>query len=222
MARTNTYDHFCPVARSLEVIGEKWSLLVVRELLNGPRRFTDLERGLPRITPKWLTARLRELEAAGLVERDTEPGRREVYYRLTPRGRDLQPVIAALNVWGTRHAIRPALPDEAIDPRRLALSVAGYLNATSVTAPEGTAWRVVFDGVAQELRFEAGRWRHRPGSDAALEVTTSMRGWSAMLSQAPDRPSPASVLEARGHPDERRRFFAVLEDILSAGAGAPD
>ena len=62
MARTNTYDHFCPVARSLEVIGEKWSLLVVRELLNGPRRFTGLERGLPRITPKWLTARLRELE----------------------------------------------------------------------------------------------------------------------------------------------------------------
>ena len=86
MARTRTYNHFCPVARSLEVIGEKWSLLIVRDLLRGPQRFTDLLRGLNNITPKWLTLRLRELESAGIVERDQEPGRKEVRYRLTEKG----------------------------------------------------------------------------------------------------------------------------------------
>jgi DNA-binding HxlR family transcriptional regulator len=99
MARTRTYNHFCPVARSLEVIGEKWSLLIVRDLLRGPQRFTDLLRGLNNITPKWLTLRLRELESAGIVERDQEPGRKEVRYRLTEKGAQLGP-IAALNVWG--------------------------------------------------------------------------------------------------------------------------
>src|SRR5688572_20706163 len=100
MARTKTYEHFCPVARSLEVIGEKWSLLIVRDLLRGPRRFSDLHESLGKITAKWLTLRLRELEAAGIVVRESEPGRREVWYRLTPAGEELAPVVGALNSWG--------------------------------------------------------------------------------------------------------------------------
>src|SRR5947208_1092317 len=103
MTRSKEYRHYCPVARSLEVIGEKWSLLIVRDLLREPRRFTDLLHFLGGITPKWLTLRLRDLEAAGIVERDSEPGRREVWYRLTPRGRDLAPVIQELAIWGIDH-----------------------------------------------------------------------------------------------------------------------
>ena len=78
MARTKGYQHYCVIARSLETIGEKWSLLLVRDLLRGPQRFTDLLRYMSGITPKWLTARLRELEQAGIVERESKPGKREV------------------------------------------------------------------------------------------------------------------------------------------------
>ena len=101
---TTTYGHFCPVARALEKIGDKWSLLIVRDLLRKPQRFTDLKEYLTHITPKWLTLRLRELEEAGIVQRDRQPGRREVWYRLTPAGRDLAPVMESLAAWGIRHA----------------------------------------------------------------------------------------------------------------------
>ena len=82
-----TYDHFCLVARSLERVGERWTLLVVRDLLTGPKRFTDLMDRLGGITPKTLSQRLRELEEAELVAADRAPGRREVFYRLTAAGR---------------------------------------------------------------------------------------------------------------------------------------
>src|SRR5881296_2935632 len=88
------YQHFCPAARALETIGERWSLLVVRDLLAGPRRFSELRRSLTTITPKWLSARLRALEADGIVTRDVVE--REVRYRLTPKGEALEPVFDAL------------------------------------------------------------------------------------------------------------------------------
>src|SRR5437773_9119681 len=96
------YHHFCPAARALETIGGKWSLLIVRDLLGGPRRFSDLRRTLTDITPKWLSARLQALESDGVVERRTT-GQRDVGYRLTPKGQALEPVIDALIVWGLDH-----------------------------------------------------------------------------------------------------------------------
>src|ERR1700741_4995129 len=94
-----SYQHFCPAARALEVIGEKWSLLIVRDLLAGPRRFSDLRRSLTAITPRWLSARLRAMEEQGVVERQRHSAR-EVWYRLTSKGEALAPVIDALLVWG--------------------------------------------------------------------------------------------------------------------------
>ena len=91
-----TYDHFCLTARALERVGDRWSLLVIRDLLTGAKRFTDLMDRLGGITPKTLSQRLRELEDAGIVASDREPGRREVWYRLTPAGADLRPVLDAL------------------------------------------------------------------------------------------------------------------------------
>ena len=99
--------HRDPVARSLDVVGYKWSLLIVRELLAGPRRFTEIARALPRANPKMITARLRELEAAGLVSRATfaeVPPR--VEYSLTARGRALRPVVDALASWDKGPPVR--------------------------------------------------------------------------------------------------------------------
>src|SRR3954453_5164333 len=102
MAGTRTYGDACGVARALDVIGDRWALLVVRELLLGPKRFTDLRAGLPGVGPDVLAQRLRDLEEAGAVERRVlAPPAGSKVYELTDRGRDLEPVILALGRWGS-------------------------------------------------------------------------------------------------------------------------
>ncbi len=107
-----TYDDSCGIARALDLVGDRWSLLVVRELLLGPKRYTDLQAALRRIAPDVLTQRLRDLEAGGLAERTelTGPGRARVY-QLTDHGRELQPVLLALGRFGSRLPL-PEQPEE--------------------------------------------------------------------------------------------------------------
>src|SRR6516225_3500453 len=120
MARNvRTYDHFCLVARTLERVGDRWSLLVIRDLLTGPKRFTDLMDRLGGITPKTLSQRLRELDDGGIVTADREPGRREVWYQLTAAGEDLRPVLDALSRWWLQHAWRKPLPGEQLHAEHL-------------------------------------------------------------------------------------------------------
>jgi DNA-binding HxlR family transcriptional regulator len=99
------YDPGCPVARTLDVIGERWTILILRDFfLSGPRRFQDFLEGLEGISPNTLSDRLKTLEAAGIVERhfyDQHPPRAE--YRLTPKGKELGPVLLALRKWGDKH-----------------------------------------------------------------------------------------------------------------------
>jgi DNA-binding HxlR family transcriptional regulator len=96
-----TYGDRCGIARALDVVGERWALLVVRELVLGPKRFTDLRAGLPHVGPDVLSQRLRELEGAGLVRRTTlPPPAASKVYELTPRGAELEPVVLALGRWG--------------------------------------------------------------------------------------------------------------------------
>src|ERR1700760_2860977 len=101
-----TYGHVCAVARALERVGDRWSLLVIRDLITGPKRFTDLMGRLGGVTPQTLTQRRRERKDDAIAAAAREPGRREVWYRLTPVGADLGPVIDSLNWWGLRHAWR--------------------------------------------------------------------------------------------------------------------
>lgn len=96
-----SYAHFCPIARALDVVGERWALLIVRELLIRPCRFTDLREGLPGIASNLLADRLRSLEQAGVIERaELPPPAASTVYRVTDRGRGLAPVIVELAVWG--------------------------------------------------------------------------------------------------------------------------
>jgi DNA-binding HxlR family transcriptional regulator len=102
-----TYDSECPVARTLDIIGERWTILILRDLLlSGPCKFQDFERSLPGISPNTLSARLKRLEESGIVERrfyEQHPPRAE--YLLTEKGRQLGPVLKALLEWGRRHAL---------------------------------------------------------------------------------------------------------------------
>src|SRR5207248_7286064 len=103
MATTRTYGDGCAIARALDLVGERWALLVVRELLLGPKRFTDLRSGLPNASPNVLSERLRELEEAGVLRRRKLPPPAAAWvYELTAWGRDLEPVVTALGRWGSR------------------------------------------------------------------------------------------------------------------------
>ncbi|HEX6033785.1 MAG TPA: helix-turn-helix domain-containing protein [Anaerolineales bacterium] len=98
------YGQYCPVARSVEILGDRWTLLIVRDLLDGRDHFNDLERGLPGIPRAVLADRLRRLQSAGLLERQVESSRRRTRYQLTQAGKELSPVIDALTRWGARWA----------------------------------------------------------------------------------------------------------------------
>ena len=113
------YGQRCPVAKTLEVVGDRWTLLVVRDLLDGPRRFHDLQAGLPGLAPNILSERLKLMEAHALVSRrfySDHPPRAE--YELTERGRELGVVVGALATWGGRHVHRASalVHDECGDP----------------------------------------------------------------------------------------------------------
>jgi DNA-binding HxlR family transcriptional regulator len=103
MSGKRSYDDPCGLARALDLVGERWALLVVRELLLGPKRFTDLRRGLPTASQNVLAQRLRELERAGVLRRRRlGPPASTWVYELTERGHDLGPVVGALARWGSR------------------------------------------------------------------------------------------------------------------------
>ena len=103
------YDRFCPVARTLDIVGERWTMLIVRDLVMlGPRKFQDFEQSLRGISPNTLSARLKRLEDAGIVERrfyEQHPPRAE--YVLTDKGGDLRPVLKALFEWGRKNTVAP-------------------------------------------------------------------------------------------------------------------
>ena len=108
MTGKRTYGDSCGIARALDVVGERWALLVVRELLLGPKRFTDLRAGLPNAKPSVVSHRLRELEEAGVVRRrKLGPPAGAWVYELTEDGQDLEPIVIALGHWGRRVPARP-------------------------------------------------------------------------------------------------------------------
>lgn len=108
------YGQYCGFSRALEIVGERWALLIVRDLFVGPKRFSDLQRGLPGIPSNILTARLKELEEGGVIQRRAlprPPG--GVAYELTEDGRELEPALIELGRWGARHLGEPR-PHEVV------------------------------------------------------------------------------------------------------------
>jgi DNA-binding HxlR family transcriptional regulator len=122
----NGYGTYCPVAKALEILGERWTLLLVRDLLLGARHFNDFRRSIPLITPAMLSKRLRTLEQVGIVQREAAdyPGRRE--YRLTEAGRELKPFVDVAGTWGQRWA-RSKLPHGELHPSTLMWDIHRFL-----------------------------------------------------------------------------------------------
>jgi DNA-binding HxlR family transcriptional regulator len=185
-----SYGHFCLAARTLETVGDRWSLLIVRDLLIGPRRFSDLRRLLTNVTAKWLTIRLRQLEADGIVLRDQAAGRREVWYELTDKGRDLAPVLEALVAWGLKHERHALAADESAHPEHLIAGLTVALNESAPKAARSRAWRFEF-GDAEgsfDVVFDGKRWS-LDGADRAPDVvvSTTPRAWAEFVTRPTSR-----------------------------------
>ena len=119
-----TYGQRCPLARALDIVGERWTLLVVRELILGPRRYTDLTDGLPGVGTSILAARLTDLQSAGLVtKRELPPPTAVTVYELTEAGRALGPSLGALTEWGERYGA-PITDSQAVRPQWILTSTA--------------------------------------------------------------------------------------------------
>ncbi len=122
MDKKRNYDEGCAAAHALDLVGERWALLVVRELLLGPKRFTDLRDGLPHVSPNVLAQRLRDLEAIGVVHKQKlPPPAASKVYALSDWGRGLEPVIVQLGRWGARSPIMPFVSPTSVTSMVLAL-----------------------------------------------------------------------------------------------------
>ena len=202
-----TYEHFCAVARTLERVGDRWSLLVIRDLITGPKRFTDLMDRLGGITPKTLSQRLRELDDAGVVTADREPGRREVWYRLTPAGADLEPVIDALNWWGLRHAWRRPHAGEPLHAEHLLRSAIQAIDlAASDRKP--ARWHFRLDGtdyLAESGRHQWSVTAQPPASPADVTITATTQSLAGLIFAGSDL-----GMDITGKPAAVRRFRQLI------------
>jgi DNA-binding HxlR family transcriptional regulator len=162
MGTMKSYQQYCSVARALDVVGDRWVLLIVRELLTfGASRYSDLQRGLPGVASNLLADRLRAMEADGLVERYDAPAPVGAnLYRLTERGRDLQDVVHALSRWGLDLMPAGAQDGDAVQPQWTALSAAMELSPHVASQTEvvigvesgGEAVRAVLQHETFEIR----------------------------------------------------------------------
>jgi DNA-binding HxlR family transcriptional regulator len=187
------YHQFCGVAKALDVVGERWTLLLVRDLLLGGRRFSDLLQAMPGLTPNLLSQRLRHLQDTGLVEQQhLPPPMAATVYVLTPLGRELEPVVLALGRFGARWLVAPAA-DDRVDPRWAMVS----LKRRYVGCPR--RWRVGLHVGELPFALELGGARLEVADGAAHEPDLLLRG---------ERPAFAALLvggaSARALVDEGR------------------
>lgn len=129
---SRTYGQYCGIARALELVGERWALLIVRDLLLGPKRYGELRKGLPKVPSNILARRLKELEHAGVISRRLLPqGGAAVAYELTVYGRELEPVLVALGGWGARSLGVPRA-DDVMNADSLSLALRDSFRASAV------------------------------------------------------------------------------------------
>ena len=174
------YGQFCPVSKAAGVLSEKWTLLIIRDLLGGSSRFREFQFGMPKISPTVLTRRLNELCDAGLVARKKISGRRGYEYSLTPAGRDLEPIIVKLGTWGMQWA-RTRLTDEQMNVYLLMIAFEKRIDVAQLPRgktvlefefediDEANLWWIVTHRGATELCED------EPGPEPALYIQSDRR-----------------------------------------------
>jgi DNA-binding HxlR family transcriptional regulator len=196
MATKRSYGEACRFAHALDLVGERWALLVVRELLLGPKRFTDLRAGLPHASSNILSERLRDLEQGGVIQRrKLPPPAASTVYELTEWGRELEPIVTKLGAWGARSPFPPDSREIGPDSIVLALrslfypEAAGDLNAT---------YELRIGDERFQVEIANGELDLNRGSAADPEASIAV----------PDAPTLAAVLTDQ----------LLLDDALDSGA----
>lgn len=173
------YGQFCPVAKASELLGERWVLLILRELLLGTHRYSDFQRALSRISPSMLTKRLRQLQHAGIIVRKKAPSAKSHDYYLTPAGKELASVIEHLATWGMRWA-RGQLSDDELDVEFLMWDIQRRLQTDKLADGE-TVLCFIFDDLSRFKSWwlvvrdnEVDLCTENPGKDVDLYITSSL------------------------------------------------
>ena len=204
-----SYDQYCGLARALDVLGERWTLLVVRNLLLGPQRYSELLRGLPGITTNLLAKRLKEMEAEGLVKRAADES-----YRLTPLGASLEPAIHALGRWGWRRMGKPTRRDRRnLDWLMVALRrrYRGGATLTATVEADGSPYHMVLRGDRAEIGRGAA-----PASDIRVTGTPDAIA-RLFLDTLPDVGTPPVVSV-----DGDESLLGTLVQAFSRGDDEPE
>ncbi len=188
---TRSYGQYCGITAAVELVTERWTLLIVRDLLVGPRRYTDLKQGLPKISTNILSARLKELQEDGMIRRVALPSCGLVY-ELTDYGRELEPIVLALGRWGFRSMGEPKEDD--------------VITADSLTMALRTAFNPVVGSASLDFQIQVG----------AVELRAQVSGGELKVTQiAPPTPPVGGSLPS-GEPELR---FATGPDIRHLIAG---
>jgi DNA-binding HxlR family transcriptional regulator len=218
-----TYGQFCPVALGAEIVAERWTPLILRELLLGERCFGDIHRGVPRISRNLLTQRLDSLRRSGIIEQFAAEGRRRHLYRLTVAGRALGPVIDALGVWGYNWASKD-LEDEHLDPDFLMWSLRRMVRMDALP-DERVVVQFRFRRHADRLywlvlqRPDVDLCLYDPGYEVSLEVEGTVAALARVCLGQMDLPGAlkAGEIEVRGAPRHRRALSSWLGVTRFAG-----
>jgi DNA-binding HxlR family transcriptional regulator len=200
------YAQFCPLAKALDVVGERWTLLIVRDLLTGPKRYTDLRDALAGLATDLLATRLRELRAHGLVERRVlPPPTPATVYELTERGRALRPVILELARWG-----RPLLREAGDDTLPSSALLLGFETAFHPEEAAGVdeTYDIEVDGERVALEVRGDTLNVSPGGAgdrARLRISTDREGFMSLA-----RGDIDARLRVEGEPDALARFQRIF------------
>lgn len=178
---TINYGQFCPVAKAAGILGERWTILIIREFMTGATRFNDIQRGLSQISPALLTKRLNQLQECGLIVRKNIPDQRRAEYQLTPAGRELKPVVLGLGKWGMKWA-RGQMSDDELDVQLLMSDFSRRIDRTQI--PGGrTVIKFLFSGLPKFAQWwivleddeETELCVENPGKDVDVQIRTDLR-----------------------------------------------
>jgi DNA-binding HxlR family transcriptional regulator len=212
MPGRRAYGQFCGLVRALEIVGERWALLIVRDLLVEPKRFTDLRRGLPRIPTNVLSERLKQLEEWGVVRRRLLPRPAgSVVYELTDYGNDLEEAVLKLGLWGARSLTVPA-PDEIVTPDSLVVAMRACFRP-SAARRLNLRYELRIGPIRLAVRIKDGRLAAAEGPmpDADLVIETGPAIRAMMAGElSPEAAIEHDLVHLTGDPALLTRFVDIF------------
>lgn len=229
MAKDKGYGQFCPVAMAAEILAERWTPLVVRELVCGSMRFNDLQRGVPRMSSALLSKRLKELEYSGIVDRRPAPDGRGSTYRLTRAGEELAPILVGMGNWAQRWKRDELVDDGKLDPDLLMWDMHRRIDKSVIPADRRFVIRFQFAGMPANRRLywlmfdRAGIevCMKDPGFEIDLYVNCPMRTMARIWlgHDSMDAALRRDEMQLDGSPADIKLFKSSLELSIFAEAG---